>query len=114
MTLRSPNACVVDTSARGPGLALAHEGLTGPVPFLYFTRGFLVRRFPRNNTYEKVGRYFVGMITELEPLRLAFRGLSDEDNDEGDGHTDTGSEDESLEELGADEEEEEGGEEEYE
>ncbi len=54
------------------------------------------------------------MITELEPLRLAFRGLSDEDNDEGDGHTDTGSEDESLEELGADEEEEEGGEEEYE
>jgi len=63
---------------------------------------------------KKVGMYFVGMTTELEPLRLAFRGLSDEDSDEGDGHTDTGSEDESLEELSADEDEEESSEEEFE
>lgn len=58
--------------------------------------------------------YFVGIMTELEPLRLAFRGLSDEEGEDGDGHTDSGSEDESLEELGANEDDEEGGEEEYE
>jgi hypothetical protein len=54
------------------------------------------------------------MTTELERLHLAFRGLSDEDNEEGDGYTDNSSGDESLEELSADEDEEEGGEEEYE
>jgi hypothetical protein len=54
------------------------------------------------------------MTTEIDRLRLAFRGLSDEDNDEGDAYTDNGSGDESLEELGEDEDEDEGGEEELE
>lgn len=51
------------------------------------------------------------MTTELDRLRLAFRGLSDEESEEGDGYTDTGGNEESLEELGEEENEEEGEEE---